>query len=82
MTINKPRFTFVLVVTLLSAFGWLVFSKFEISNIDLGYDPYRFMSHALGNCEVIYESACEQEIVKLLCCSTKQVGSFAFAHHL
>lgn len=66
MTINKPHLTFVLFVTLLAAIGWLVFSRFEISNIDLGYDPYRFMSHALGNCEGIYESACEQEIVKLL----------------
>lgn len=64
--INKIRALYFLGVPLASCFAWHLSAGFDISDIERGYDSYRFVSHALGNCHGEYSAKCDEVHVVLL----------------
>ena len=66
MRISRIHIYRTLAVALTSCLAWQLFAGFDISDIDKGYDSFRFVYHALGNCEGAYAAACEDKHVILL----------------
>ena len=77
MNFSKRHLLFTLVVTFAACFLWQLFSGFNIQNFENGYDSYRFVSHALGNCSGTYAIACEDKHVVILSKLGNSIYSFS-----
>ena len=48
--ISTNKYLFSLFVVLFGGFLWVSFNGFDIANMDKGYDPFRYMDHAINGC--------------------------------
>jgi predicted outer membrane lipoprotein len=66
MIVSKRHLIFTLLIGFAACLLWQLFSGFNIDNIENGYDSYRFVSHALGNCSGSLAVACGDKHVVIL----------------
>ena len=60
------RYIFSLSIVFIAALSWLLFNNFDIANYYKGYDPFRYLDHAIKGCDIDTAYACRHLIVKIL----------------